>query len=106
MQTHAAVLGSPGCDMRRAEVRDTPQAASIEKPRHTAFDFHNAVPPQLLECAIEMDDAEAQGVRNDFLGQRQRHEIICRNPDLGERKYTTTITAGSAARLSADFSSK
>ena len=48
METHAAVLGSPGCDMRRAEVRDTPQAASIEKPRHTAFDFHNAVPPQLL----------------------------------------------------------
>jgi hypothetical protein len=34
------------------------------------------------------------------------HEIIFRNPELGERKYTTTITAGSPARLSADFTSK
>jgi hypothetical protein len=34
------------------------------------------------------------------------HEVIFRNPDLGERKYTTTITAGSSARLSADFSTK
>jgi hypothetical protein len=35
-----------------------------------------------------------------------QHEVIFRHPDLGEQRFTTTVTAGTPARVTADMRKK
>src|SRR3954454_5601517 len=76
VQAHAAILNASGGHVWRSEVCDASEAADVQEPRHTASDFDNPVPPQLLQRSIEMDDTQPQGIRDDFLRQWQGHEVV------------------------------